>query len=108
MATIRNTIGFGGTTRDFSTVALWEASLPASTIVAGNVYFGDMYNDSEFDATHGSVTFASHTTNATFPITLEAASGQSFSDNTNVRTNALKYNSANGVAINDATGYAAT
>lgn len=92
----------GTTARDYSTFAGWEAGLPANLVTDGNSYQMEAYPDSEFTA---GITFSAHTTDATHTITVTAAAGQSFQDNANVRTNALRYNSANGVAIKNSIGY---
>lgn len=95
-----NTIGTTG--RDYSTLQAWEDALPATTTSG---YIGECYNDSQFTA---GVTIDGHTTGAADFITLRAATGQSFSDNASVQTNALRYNQSNGVGITIADGYATT
>jgi len=107
---IVKTIGSGGG-RDYSTLAGWAASLPANLVTDGNSYEGDCYADGEFVGTGGGsiLTLSGHTTDATHTITLTTGPGQSFRDNANVQTNALRYNAANGVAItSDATAAAGT
>jgi hypothetical protein len=103
MPTIIHTIGSAGG-RDFSTIAAWIAALPANLITDGNSYEGDCYNDSEFSE---NVSLTGHTTDAAHTITLTAGPGQSFRDNVNATTNALRYNQANGVAIKG-NGYGGT
>lgn len=100
MGTVTNSIGTTG--RDYSTIALWEASLPANLVTDGNSYVGQCYNDSEFLITSG-ITIGSRTTDSTHTITLTTGSGQSFRDHGSVQTNALKYNQSNGVGIRTAT-----
>jgi hypothetical protein len=110
MAVIVKTIG-SGAGRDFSTLAGWAASIPANLVTDGNSYEGHCYNDSEFVGTGGGsiLTLTGHTTDASHTITLTTGPGQSFRDNANVQTNALRYNAANGVAItSDAGGDAGT
>lgn len=97
MAIVTNTIGTAG--RDFSTIALWEASLPANAVTAGNSYVGQCFNDSEFSVAGTVVTFSGTTTDATHTITLTTGSGQSFRDAAGVQTNALNYNATNGVGL---------
>lgn len=98
MGTITNTIGSAGG-RDFSTIALWEASLPANTVTAGNSYIGQCFADSEFLVNGNVVTITGITTDSTHTITLTTGAGQSFRDNANAQTNALRYNAVNGVAL---------
>lgn len=97
MGTVTNSIGSSG--RDYSTLASWAASLPANLVTDGNSYVGECYADSEFSGNVTLLTLSGHTTDATHTITLTTAAGQSFRDNASVRSNALNYNSANGVAI---------
>lgn len=96
-----NSIG-AGVGRDFSTIAAWEASLPATL---ADAYVGECYNDSEFTGTTGIVTFSGSTTSATNTITLTCASGESFRDHAAVQTNALAYNQANGVGLKITSSY---
>lgn len=97
MAIITSTIGTSG--RTYSTPQAWEDALPANAVTAGNSYVGELYADSEFAASAPIITFGGTTTDSTHTITLKAAAGQSFYDNANKLTNALKYNAANGVAL---------
>lgn len=104
--TITETIGTSS--RDFSTIGAWEAALPADLVSADQVRIGSCYNDSEFTGvfdTDALVTIEGHTTDGTRYIELTAATGQSFQDNVNVRTNALKYNQSNGVGVRTTGGY---
>jgi hypothetical protein len=103
MPTVTNSIGSGGG-RDYSTIALWLAALPANLVTDGNSYTGQCYNDSEFLVT-AQILIGGHTTDSSHFITLTTGPGQSFRDNANVQTNALNYNQANGVAIRSTTGY---
>ncbi len=107
MAVITNSIGSAGG-RDYSTLALWEAALPANAVTAGNSYVGECYNDSEFDLSTSTLTIGGTTTDSTHFITLTTASGQGFKDNAGAASNALRYNASNGVAIKTAAPYAAT
>jgi len=111
MALIVKTIGSAGG-RDFATIALWIASLPANLVTDGNSYEGDCYNDpsGEFTGAPGAgaiATFPATTTDSTHTITLTTGAGQSFQDNASVRTNALKYNVSNGVGIRKTDNYGA-
>lgn len=107
MATITNTIGSAGG-RDYSTPAAWAAALPANLVTAGNSYVGQCFNDSEFTSATALLTLSGHTTDATHTITITAGSGQSFRDNANVQSNALKYNASNGVGIRCTGAYTST
>ena len=110
MGVIVKTIGSAGG-RDYSTLAGWAASLPANLVTDGNSYQGNCYKDSEFTSTGGTsiLSLSGHTTDASHTITLTTGPGQSFRDNANVQTNALRYNAANGVAItSDASATAGT
>jgi hypothetical protein len=102
MATITSSIGTSS--RNYSTLQAWEDALPVSAVAAGNDYVGEVYKDSEF-VVGVPLLIAGTTTDATHGITLRAAAGQSFRDNPNVRTNALRYSAANGVAIRGTSGY---
>lgn len=97
MGTITKTIGTTG--RDFATLALWYASLPANLVTDGNSYVGQCFNDSEFTSASNLLTISGNTTDATHTITLTTGTGQSFRDNASAQTNALKYNVSNGVGI---------
>lgn len=90
------TKSIGTSSRDYSTLQAWEDALPVSLTVDGNSQVGECYNDSQFTA---SLTISGQTTDATNSITLKCASGQSFYDNANKTTNALKYNQSNGVGV---------
>src|SRR6266704_1201735 len=98
MPTVTNSIGSAG--RNYSTIALWLAALPANLVTDGNSYTGQCYNDSEFVETN---TISGHTTDATHVITLTTAPGQSFHDNSDVQGNKLVYDHTNGVGIKGTT-----
>jgi len=95
MAIITSSIGTSS--RNYSTIQAWEDSIPGS--MGSNSYVGECYNDSEFSVAGTVVTFAGSSTGASNTITLKCAAGQSFRDNANVQTNALRYNQSNGVAL---------
>ena len=101
MATI-NTIGTTG--RDYSTLQAWEDAVPA-TPTGG--YEGRAYKDSEFGG-GGAVNLiiAGHTTSAANYIKLTTATGQSFQDRADVRTNPLYYESTHGVSFHSNPGAA--
>lgn len=98
MADVVKTIGATG--RDYATPALWFAAVPTNvTTAGGDNYRGEAYNDAEFTSASTLLTMSGKTTSVAHKIIFTAASGQSFKDHVNVRTNALKYNQANGVAL---------
>ena len=98
--TITKTIGTSA--RDFSTIQAWEDARPA-TLTDAEV--GECYNDSEFTSATTLLTVAGITTTSTFTLTLKCGAGQSFRDNANVQTNALRYNASNGVGIRCTASY---
>lgn len=101
--TVTKSIGSAGG-RDYSTIQAWEDALPASLVTADTIQIGEIYNDSEFTVA-GQTTIGGETTDATRYIALTVTAGQSFQDNANVRTNALKYNASNGAAIRRTSNY---
>lgn len=97
------TKSIGATGRDYATLALWVSYLSGLSISAPEV--GEMYNDSEF-VPAGTATIPNVTGNSsTNTVTLKCASGQSFRDNANKLSNALRYNQSNGVGVRAAIGY---
>jgi len=85
--------------RNYSTVQAWEDALPANLVTDGNSQVGQCYNDSEFLGTTARLVISGETTDSTHTITLNCGTGQSFRDNANAQTNALRYNQSNGVGI---------
>jgi hypothetical protein len=105
--TITHSIGSGGG-RDYSTLQAWEDACPVDLTAVDEIWRGEAYNDSEFYSASAVVlTISGTTTDSTRYLHLTAASGQSFQDNANVRTNLLAYNQANGVGVRTDTSYAA-
>lgn len=98
MATV-STIGTAS--RNYSTIPAWRDAFTTGG------WEGECYADSEFTAT-ATLTFSGHSTSAADYIKLSCAAGQSFADNANAQTNALRYNTANGVAYRCTVTYAAT
>lgn len=94
----------GTSSRDYSTIAAWEAAAPASLVAVDEIWQGECYNDSEFLVTSG-ISISGITVDSTRYVRLTAASGQSFADNASKLTNALAYNQSNGVGIRTATNY---
>lgn len=99
-----------GTGRDYSTIQAWEDACPANLVSSDEIWKGLLYD--EGGGTNGewtvssSVTFSGVTTDATRYVWLDAEAGKSFADNANKLTNALRYNTANGVAIRGNGSYA--
>jgi hypothetical protein len=91
----------GGATRDYQTIAAWIAAGPTLT-TTNQIWKGLIYKEgngaTQWSALIDFTSFAGKTDADRFPW-LEPASGQSFLDNANKLTNALRYNNANGVAI---------
>ena len=101
---VERTIGDG--TRNYQTIAAWIAACPTLT-TANQIWKGLIYKEGS-GATEWSASIALSNkdtiTDADRFIWLEPASGQGFINNASVRTNALVYNNANGVAISSGTG----
>jgi len=101
--TITSTIGTGG---DYSTLQAWEDAAPANLVTSDQVWRGECFNQT-FAPGGTAITFAGSTSDATRYKELTAAAGASFVDDADARTNALRYNTANGAAIENTTnGYA--
>ena len=96
MATIvSKTIGSGG---DYSTLQAWEDACPANLVTADQVWQGKVKNQ-VFSSTGTLLTISGTTVDATHYVELTTDTGASFLDHANVRTNALRYNEANGACI---------
>lgn len=94
-----------GPTGDYSTLAAWFAACPADLVAADTIWRGEVQN-TELTGTGTLLTFTGKTVDATHYIELTAAAGASFADHANVRTNALRYNAANGAALRSSVTYA--
>jgi hypothetical protein len=100
--TVTKTIGSG---RDYSTIQAWVDAAPADLTSVDQIWKGVLYKEGA--GTNGEWTLSAkvtcygsnHVTDATRYMWLTTASGASFTDNANKLTNALSYNTANGVAI---------
>lgn len=95
-------IGTAGAGRDFSTIQAWEDAAPANlttSIAGGEIWQGECYNDSAFSSATVILTVSGSVVDATGYKRLTAAAGQSFADNANKLTNALRFNTANGVSL---------
>ena len=96
MATIvSKTIGSGG---DYSTLQAWEDACPANLVTADQIWQGKVKNQ-VFSSTGTLLTISGTTVDATRYVELTTDTGASFLDHANVRTNALRYNEANGACI---------
>lgn len=100
------TASVGATSKNYSTIADALAAIPADLVSDGHSYTVAIYKDGpgtdgEYTCTGGTscFTIADHTTSSTRYIHITAATGQSFMDDANVRTNPLKYDASKGVAI---------
>ena len=107
------------TARAFPTPATWASGAPADLTIqdSGNgwIWKGEIYkegtganNEWRIGTLFSGNFIAQFTsiTNASSYFIMTAAAGQSFVDNANKLTNALNYDPANGVAINNLSGYA--
>lgn len=90
----------GSTGRNYSTLALWAASIPGTLTVP---LVAQLYNDSEF--LNDVLTLSGHTTTSTNTITVTTGAGQSFIDNASVATNPLKYDQSKGVGLRSTQNY---
>lgn len=110
--------GSGATTRSFPTPGTWASGAPADLTTQGGgigwLWKGEIYKEGtgtdnewvlgSFYSPVAIANFTSVTDNNSYFL-MTAAPGQSFRDNPNKLTNALRYNPANGVAINSLGGY---
>lgn len=86
----------GTSSRNYSTLQAWEDACPSNLVTNDEIWKGECYNDSEFSS---AINISGITTDSTRYVWLTTASGQSFADNANKLTNALKYNQSNGVGL---------
>ena len=106
--------GAATTARSYSSPELWSAGAPASLVTKDWIWRGEIYkegggtdNEWVLGAAFSDVSIVFNaTTDAARHYVMTAAAGQSFRDNTNKLTNALRYNPANGVAIHLAGNFA--
>jgi len=106
--------GAATTARSYSSPQLWSVGAPASLVTKDWIWRGEIYK--EGSGTDNEWVLGSSfvdvniefnaTTDATRYFVMIAATGQSFRDNANKLTNALRYNRANGVAIHLAGNFA--
>ena len=108
--TITKTIGVG---KDYASIDAWVAgaasTYPSGLVAADVIWKGVLYKEGSGTNNEWVITAATTgyalTCDATRYYLLEAAPGQSFADNANKLTNALRYNNANGVSISIPTNY---
>jgi len=91
------TKSIGSSGRDYSTLSAWASYVNVLALTAPEV--GEMYNDSEFTESAAVTIGGWSGGSSTNTITLTTGPGQSFRDNANVQTNALRYNHSNGVGV---------
>jgi hypothetical protein len=96
----------GSASRDYPSITAWIAAFPAFNDTVNQIWKGILYK--EGGGTNGewvtSPDFSSKGGTANQFPWLEPASGQGFIDSATVRTTALRYNNANGVAISGTPG----
>ena len=99
------TKSIGLTGRDYSTLSAWASYVNALSLSAPEV--GEVYTDSGAVADTTAVSIGGYTgSSSTNTVTLKAAASNSFYDNANKLTNALRYNASNGAALTNSVGYA--
>jgi hypothetical protein len=108
--TITKTIGVG---KDYASINAWVAgaasTYPGGLVANDVIWRGVLYKEGA--GTNNEWVISAATTNyslacdSTRYYLLEAASGQSFTDNANKLTNALRYNNANGVSVSVTASY---
>jgi hypothetical protein len=93
----------------YTTITAWESACPANLVSVDQIWEGHLYPDG--GGTNGEwilsalLTIATTTVDATRFMRLRAAAGHAFYDHGNKLTNALRYNTANGVAVRANYGY---
>lgn len=90
--TVSSTVGTGG---DYSSWSAWHASIDADLVASDEIHEGLQLDETLTAA----VTIDGHTTDATRYIRMATSGTASFADKAGVRTTALRYNTANGAAI---------
>jgi len=100
---VEKTIGSG---KDYATIQAWINAAPASLVSSDQIWKGLLYTEGggtngewSGGGRMGSFDGAAKVTSSTCYFWLTTASGQSFADNAGKLTNALRYNTASGVAI---------
>lgn len=96
-----------GGVRDFATMAAYSSYLNALTLTAPETF--EVYNDGGPVADTTLVVLSGWAGgSSTNTVTGRPAAGQGFRDNTNVLTNALRFNAANGAALTNSTNAGGT
>lgn len=88
-------IGTGG---DYTTLQAWEDACPANLVTNDEIWNGKLKNQT-FTSANTVLSVAGVTTDATRFLRLQCDTGASFSDHADRQTNALRYNTSNGAAI---------
>ena len=96
------TSSIGTSSRDYSTLQAWEDACPANLVTADQIWRGEVYNDSEFT---GELNISGVTTDATRYIELTTAAGQSFMDDSGIRSLPLRYDQSKGVGVSGSTSF---
>lgn len=95
-------IGTGG---DYTTLQSWEDAAPANLVTSDIVWQGQVKNQN-ITGSGALLAVGGSTVDATRYKELTTEAGASFVDHANVRTNALRYNAANGASISGTASYA--
>lgn len=97
-------VGSGATLRGFPSISTWFSGAPSSLVTKNWVWKGNIYpegtgSNGEWQLS-GYISLTGKTTDSTRYFHIAAAPGYSIADNAGKLTNALRYNPANGVALN--------
>ena len=98
------TSSIGTTGRDYSTPNAWADDCPASLVSDDKIWKGECYNDGTLDLGTSALSIDCATADSTRYMWLTCASGESFRDDADVLTNALRPNQSNGVLIEATSG----
>lgn len=102
-ATVRSV---GTSSRDYSTMATWEAGSPSNLVTADEIWKGEFYNDSEFGGHETNwCTFSGVTTDNTRFFWATTAAGQGFKDDGSASSLPLRYDQSKGVGIRSTGSY---
>jgi hypothetical protein len=96
MTDINKKIGTVDGDEDYATVALFEAARPANAVTSAEKWIGSITGNLTFTS---NVDFLGSTSNATYYTVLQPKAGTGFADDAGAATNALRYNSSNGIAL---------
>lgn len=88
------------TAMDYTSLQAWHDAAPADLTTADQVWVGECYDQGTFTASSGYTLFiGGHTTDPTRYFFLRCAAGAGFAGKSGVRTRALDYTAAGGVAV---------